>query len=288
MFSARVLAQEDVDSPKNGPVPIRSVNGCGEAASSFAVARQGRPARVRTRGNSFPVPGAAMPPLTSDGLRSAQGVRDGGVPPSVRCARRADLPAIVRLQMISQPHFFWTEPGPAFLRAFYAIVLRNCRGLLLVSEQDGSLGGFVVGVSDSPRLHEKLAVRRPLFFAAAAAYLLRHPVQLPGFFKDIRRATRLGLQPDDAGEGVCELVTIAVQPRFRRQGHGKTLVLALVEAARSNQVSQIRVNVDKNDEGMMFFYRKFGFEPRQAFKASDGRWVYELSLAIQTSNAEAG
>ncbi len=74
---------------------------------------------------------------------------------------------------------------------------------------------------------------------------------------------------------------MAVQPRLRRQGHGKALIRALAEAARCNKMNQLRVDIGSNDDGMASFYRKLGFTPLRTFKASDGRWTDEYVLAIQ-------
>jgi ribosomal protein S18 acetylase RimI-like enzyme len=74
---------------------------------------------------------------------------------------------------------------------------------------------------------------------------------------------------------------MAVQPRLRRQGHGKALILALAEAAKCNKMNQLRVHIGSNDDGMASFYRKLGFTPLRTFKASDARLTDEYVLAIQ-------
>ncbi len=201
--------------------------------------------------------------------------------PSVRRARRADLPAIVRLHCISLPHFFLTDPGPAFLRCFYSLVLRDPRGVLLVSEQDRSLAGFVAGFVDPASLYPVLPIGRFRFLATVATCLVRHPIQFPTLLTDLHRAGRLDQQPGGAMGAVCELVAIVVQPQFRRQGHGKALARALVEAAKSNPTAQVRVSIAANDAGMGFFYRKLGFEPFRTFRASDSRCMDEYVLAFR-------
>ena len=64
------------------------------------------------------------------------------------------------------------------------------------------------------------------------------------------------------GDGGCnyEIVDVAVDPEFQRQGHGSAIMAALVayldrEAPSSAYVSLIA------DHGAPALYRKFGFEP---------------------------
>jgi ribosomal protein S18 acetylase RimI-like enzyme len=185
------------------------------------------------------------------------------------------------MHCISLPHFFLTDPGPAFLRCFYSFLLRDHRGLLFVSEQENSLGGFLAGFTDPARLYPKLPIGGFRLLAAAAVSLARHPLQFPGLLGDICRVRQLRHQPDADRGAVCELITIAVQPQFRRQGHGKALARALVEAAESQPSMQVRVKVDSVDKGMGFFYRKLGFELFRTFEASDSRLVDEYALTFR-------
>ena len=206
--------------------------------------------------------------------------------PSVRPARRADVPAIVQLQTISLPHFPLPDPGPAFLRAFYAFVLRDHRGLLFVSESNQALAGFVAGFSDPAGLYQNVSSERLRLFAATSACLARHPIQLPRFFQDLRRSSRLTCELATSGKAACELITIAVQPRLRRRGHGRALTRAFLEAARRNKAAQVCVHIGSNDRGMALFYQRLGFIPFRTFRASDTQWMDEYVLTIpQTERA---
>ena len=203
--------------------------------------------------------------------------------PSTPCIRRAtpvDVPAIVQLQTICQPHFHLTDPGAAFLRSFYSFVLHDHRGTLFVSEQDHKLAGFVAGFSDPSQLYERVASQKLRIFATAFGCLARHPIQLPKFLGDVYRASHLKYAPGCCSETACELVAVAVQPRLRLEGHGKALILALAEVAKRSKMDQLRVHIDSNDAGMASFYRKLGFHPFRAVRASDTQWLHEYVLTI--------
>ena len=201
--------------------------------------------------------------------------------PYIRGATAADVPAIVQLQTMCLSHFHLVDPGPAYLRNFYSFLLDDPAGLLFVSEQDHQLAGFVAGFSDPSHLHQRVASRRFRIFAAASACLVKHPIQLSKFLDDLHRARRLKSEPGSSSETACELLTIAVNPRLRRQGHGKALVLALAEAAKCNKMDQLRVHIGSEDDGMASFYRRLGFRPSRTFLASDARRLDEYVLAIE-------
>ncbi len=225
--------------------------------------------------------------LASREAGSASPAKESESPPCIRRARRGDLSQIVRLQTICLPHFPISEPGPAFLRTFYSCLVRDPRGVLLVSEHDHKLAAFIAGYVGRSWLDERLATRKFHVCAAALACALRHPIQLPRLLIDLRRACRLKYEAGCRGASTCELVTIAVQPRLRRQGHGKALIAALVETARRNGIGQVRVYFSADDDGTSLFYRRFGFEPYRTFRASDARWRGECVLAISNAGTSS-
>ncbi len=191
------------------------------------------------------------------------------------------MPAIVQLQTVCLPHFHLADPGSAFLRSFYCFVLRDPRGLLLLSEDDHKLAGFVAGFLNPAHLYERIASQKFRILTAASTCLVIHPSQLPKLLGDLHKARRLTYEPGSCSETACELVTIAVQPRLRGQGHGKALIRALAEAATRNAIDQLRVHISSSDNGMALFYRRLGFQPVRNFAASDKRWLDEYVLAIQ-------
>ncbi|MEN6458529.1 MAG: GNAT family N-acetyltransferase [Thermoguttaceae bacterium] len=205
----------------------------------------------------------------------------------IRRAVRADIAAIVKLHAVSLPQFDLADPGPAFLRRFYSFVLRDPEGFLFVSEQSHAVAGFVAGLAHPVQLYQRVASGRFHIFACASACLISHPVQLPKFLADLRRARGFKGQSSDGCETACELITVAVQPRMRMQGHGKALVLALAEAAKCHKMAQVCVHVGSDDGGMAMFYRSLGFKPLRTFKTFDARWLDEYVLTFE-DNGMAG
>jgi ribosomal protein S18 acetylase RimI-like enzyme len=207
--------------------------------------------------------------------------RQGKATPCVRWATWGDISAIVQLHVISLPQFPLRDPCPAFLRNFYSFLLHDRQGFLLVSQYDRQLAGFVAGFSDPVHLYERFGSNRLRNFASVSACLVRHPIQLPKFVIDLRRALRFKYELGDCSEPACELLTVAIQPRLRRQGHGKALIQALAAAAHRNKIVQVRVCLGSSDGGMAAFYRRLGFTPLRRIQAFDTMWSHEYVLAFK-------
>lgn len=195
-----------------------------------------------------------------------------------RRAKKTDLLAIVWLQTRFQPQFLWKQPGAAILRVFYSFLFGDPRGLFLVSENKGSLTGFVLGHADPAGLSRSFEMGALLSLAAIASCAATHPRQLTRLFKDIRAVSRIKHELADAGDGTCELFTIAVHPLSLGQGHGMALISAFVEAAAASGGNRVRVRIGSNDHDMSSFNRKLGFSPSRSFQASDARWLDEYVL----------
>jgi ribosomal protein S18 acetylase RimI-like enzyme len=223
---------------------------------------------------------ASMQPIAAGSDQSDHRPQKRVVLPAVRPARRSDLRDVVGLQMSCLPYFLWSEPGPEFLRLFYALLLHEQQGALLISEQNCHLGGFVAGVTDFTQMRKKLDLGVLSCLSAATRCLLSHPMHLRRLVKDLHKASHFGRDFSSAGNGVCELITIAVEPHCRRRGHGTALVRTLIDTARRSQARQLRVSIESNDQGMSYFFRRLGFEPSRTFKGCGSQWMDEYTLRI--------
>jgi ribosomal protein S18 acetylase RimI-like enzyme len=201
--------------------------------------------------------------------------------PAIRRGTPADLSAILDLHRAALPDFFLVNPGPAFLRVFYSLVLQDSQGLLFVSEHEGRFAGFAAAHTASERLYRLLAPSGLRYFAMFASCLAHRPAQLPVLWKDLRRAARVVHQCCPSNEAGGDVVALAVDPRCRMQGHGTALLRAVVEAAEASKTPQIRVNSGSKDIVIDAFYRKRGFQPHCMSALSDGRRMIEYVLLLQ-------
>lgn len=81
-----------------------------------------------------------------------------------------------------------------------------------------------------------------------------------------------------------ELISLAVRPRNRRQGVGKTLLSAVIRRFRRAGAAALRLMVHVNNPGAAIFYRQFGFRTtgRVENYYEDGGTAIRMRLALET------
>jgi ribosomal-protein-alanine N-acetyltransferase len=91
------------------------------------------------------------------------------------------------------------------------------------------------------------------------------------------------LAPRGAGEG--DIQTIAVAPRARRHGLGRTLMLALIGEARNRGAGEVFLEVRADNPGAQTLYRTLGFEEigvRPHYYQPDGVDAIVMRLTVPT------
>ncbi len=92
----------------------------------------------------------------------------------------------------------------------------------------------------------------------------------------------------DAGEQTAELMTIAVHPDARRQGHGSRLLNAVVDTARGRGREVLTTWVIDADEATRAFLVASGLVPdgarRSRVTSPDGDTVEEVRLSADVSH----
>lgn len=85
------------------------------------------------------------------------------------------------------------------------------------------------------------------------------------------------------GSGQADIQTIAVAPRARRRGLGRTLMLALIAEARRRGAENLFLEVRADNPGAEALYTRLGFERidiREAYYQPDGVDAHVLRLVI--------
>jgi ribosomal-protein-alanine N-acetyltransferase len=62
-----------------------------------------------------------------------------------------------------------------------------------------------------------------------------------------------------AGRKKAEIVSIAVEPRFRKLGVGSTLMAYTLRELKKRRIERVELMVRASDHGTAAFYRRFGF-----------------------------
>ena len=77
--------------------------------------------------------------------------------------------------------------------------------------------------------------------------------------EDIGRLKYYVMHGDEQVSGFIELMSIFVNPEFRRQGYGSALITKLLEVSKKENIDIIYVKVTKENEAFKKFLEKNGF-----------------------------
>ena len=196
----------------------------------------------------------------------------------VRAAGERDVDAVVQIHLRSFPGFFLTFLGPSFLALLYSEMLASEEGILLVAEVDGSLAGFVAGVTRQSGFYGRLLERRKWKFARAALGALTRKPSIAG------RLLR-ALRKQEEGSASCAeacLMSIAVSPDASGRGVGAILVGAFCDELRTRSVSRFCLTTDREEnDAVNAFYEKLGFRLARTFTTPEGRVMNEYLMTLE-------
>jgi glycosyltransferase involved in cell wall biosynthesis/ribosomal protein S18 acetylase RimI-like enzyme len=192
---------------------------------------------------------------------------------TVRSATERDLAGIVTIHQKAFSHFFLTRMGAAFLRRYYQLVLHYHSGIVLVSEKQGVLSGFVCGFADPAEFYRSMWRNRLSFALPALAALLRHPSLGAHMVTAVRRIQTTATEGPPLS---CELSSIAVAPEAAGKGLGKSLLRAFLDHSWARQADCVYLTTDAHgNEGANELYREIGFQQSRTFLQQKDRWMNE-------------
>lgn len=197
----------------------------------------------------------------------------------IREASKADIKRIVAVHNAAFKDFFLTSLGSRFLALYYRSVLRNPRGILLVSDNGDGVIGFCAGTLLSAGFNSNLIKKNFSAYALEGLKLLfTNPVSLWHLFKNFSKEdSNVG----DKGE-YAELLSIAVDPNAQRSGAGKSMLLALEEEVKKRGGQQLSLTTDFNEnEKAIGFYHSLGYREWYDFVTYPNRRMYRLIKDIQ-------
>lgn len=87
------------------------------------------------------------------------------------------------------------------------------------------------------------------------------------------------------------VMTIGVAAAHRRQGHGRTMLTALLDEARRTEAESVFLEVRTSDDGAQELYRSFGFEPlavRRGYYQPEGADALVMRLALRPTTPSLG
>jgi ribosomal protein S18 acetylase RimI-like enzyme len=194
----------------------------------------------------------------------------------VRAAEEQDLPEVVSIHRKAFSHFFLTQLGSDFLDRYYGLVFQFPEGILLVSEANGVVNGFVSGFVDPAGFYRFMWNNRWGFVRPVLAAVLRHPSLVT---KVIQGVQRIQTTSSEWPSGSCELSSIAVSPESSGGGVGKALMRAFLDEAGARNARAVYLTTDAEDNQQANeLYRRVGFQQVRRFLQRKGRWMNEYVI----------
>jgi ribosomal protein S18 acetylase RimI-like enzyme len=194
----------------------------------------------------------------------------------VRKATASDVPGIVTIHQKAFSHSFLTRLGGGFLANYYGLVLNYGAGIILVSERQNVLEGFVCGFVDPAEFYRLMWRSRRTFALPVLSKLVRHPSLAT---KVLYGVQRIQTPSPEWPARSCELSSIAVAPEKSGNGLGKALMRAFLAQARSMEAQCVYLTTDaEGNDAANAFYRDVGFQHTRRFLQRKGRWMNEYVI----------
>ncbi|MBO3701655.1 MAG: GNAT family N-acetyltransferase [Candidatus Accumulibacter sp.] len=152
---------------------------------------------------------------------------------------------------------FLSSLGTPFLALLYEAIDANESSVLLIARHEGRVVGFVTGAEGMGPIYRQLLRR----WASLAGALLPAVVSPHKLWK-IAEILLMGKKPQPLSDlPHAELLSIAVDPALRSQGHAGALYRGLVEHFRQRGVDRFRIVVGEPLAAAHHFYSRMGAEP---------------------------
>jgi ribosomal protein S18 acetylase RimI-like enzyme len=203
-----------------------------------------------------------------------------------RSARITDIDTIATVHEAAFAGFFLARMGAGFLRAYYRLVMDYPGGLLLVSEDETGVDGFVSGFVDPAGFYGYMVHKRRHLLWPTLCAILRRPVLLPrALFNRRRIEAVVGTTEPDR----CELSSIGVLPVTAGRGLGSALVEAFCEEAGRRGCRRVDLTTDAEDnDDVNAFYLRCGFVMERSFLSGGKRRMNGYVRHLVTGDAKPG
>jgi glycosyltransferase involved in cell wall biosynthesis/ribosomal protein S18 acetylase RimI-like enzyme len=190
--------------------------------------------------------------------------RPAGNSVRIRRARVEDAPALARIHREALPGGFLSSLGDRFLRRLYFALAADQDAVAFVAEDGNGVAGFATGVGSVRGFYRRFYIRHGIpAMLAVVPHLLRR-----GTVHRLRETRRYPDTSKDLPDS--ELLSIAVDGRFRSQGVGRQLAARIIEGLAERGAGEIKVVVGAENEGANRFYVRMGFEHRANIFVHDG------------------
>lgn len=174
---------------------------------------------------------------------------------------------VARLHASCIDQGFLSSLGTPFLTLLYESIDANDSSVLLIAREGSQVVGFVSGAQGMGSIYRQLLRRWPRLLVAMLP-ALASPRKLWKIAEILLMSRKAQPLPDLPH---AELLSIAVHPAYRSQGHAPNLYQALVSHFRQKGVGRFRIVVGDGLATAHRFYKKMGARPAGSIEVHQGQ-----------------
>jgi ribosomal protein S18 acetylase RimI-like enzyme len=199
-----------------------------------------------------------------------------------RSAKPDDYRAMAAIHHKAFSGFFLTSLGIRFLETYYKACIKHPDSIAVCAiDANGSMLGFATGSIKAAGYHRNLLFQNPLgFLASALRSVLLKPSVLIRLIKNLDK----NLSEND-DRNYAELLSIAILPQLKGSGAGKALLEMFEEEVKEKGGCKIALTTDyENNDRVIAFYQKFGYEIFYDFKTYPDRHMYKMIKTLSANS----
>lgn len=192
----------------------------------------------------------------------------------IRQLKLEDYERLASIHKSAFSDFFLSSLGLQFLEIYYKSCLSEPTSIAvgIVDEQENVIG-FATGTLKAKGYHKRLFFKNIFsFLRSIARSAIANPQIIYRLIKNIEK------KPNDSDKkDYAELLSIAVLPELKGSGAGKALLESFEQEVKVNGTNRIALTTDyNNNERVIAFYQKFGYEIFYDFTTYPKRRMYKM------------
>lgn len=183
---------------------------------------------------------------------------------AIRPMQSGDCRAVGLLHLRAMGNSLWAKLGLSFLATLYAQLLQNPLFIAYVYEEDGEIGGFVAGTSDSSRLFSStLRHSWPRLLVPVLSGLLRHPSLI---IHIVRTYTYFARSDSTETNTKAESLFCSFKPHLRGKRIAGHINKVLFEHMLRLGITKIKITTETDNAGANRQLRSWGFSALKQFR----------------------
>jgi len=192
----------------------------------------------------------------------------------IRKILKQELEAVIEVHKNSFKDFFLTNLGTDFLLVYYDSIRKDKNAILVGIYEDGILSGFCAACFISKGFNTNLIKKNIFqFLMVCIKLLLISPTSLVRLIKNLSKSNP---NIEDKAE-YAELLSIGVSKDKQGKGIGKKLLKQLEIELNLKGCLNLSLTTDfNNNDNVIDFYRKMGYEIYYEFIAYPNRKMYRM------------